>query len=427
MAEQSGSERSLKQLESELTQLKARQAQLKEKVGNTIYAYKKGTPEYNNALEELKTKSAEVNDKIEQINSVKKSESQKKAEAKRKAEEEKAKVKAASEGKEYVPPAASAETPAVVDQQNYSQLLKDAPSVIKNLSDTEKKLLSDKLNKAGIKISNPLDVEQLLGGYQEALTKTQNYNKLFGESLSIDEYLAGKKGAGDGTTAYTTISDPTQAQATITSAFKTILFRDPTAEEITKYTKLLNDAERKNPTKTVNGITTGGINKTQFLTNLIKEAPEFKTAESQRILSATQDLQKAATANGITLTQDLIDSYAQRLKGGEDINTLKASFREMAKLGMPDSIKKLLDQGLDLSTIYSPYKSIMASTLELDPNSITLNDNMLRSAIGKEGEIPLYQFQTALRKDPRWQYTDNAKQTVSNSVLKVLQDFGFRG
>lgn len=237
-------------------------------------------------------------------------------------------------------------------------------------------------------------------------------------------------GGGTGTGAgasYTTISDPTSAQAKITSVFKSVLFRDPTQEELTKYTQLLNEAERKNPTKVVNGLTTGGINRDQFLINLIKESPEFKSAESQRVLSATQDLQKAATNNGITLTPELLKSYAERVKGGEDINTIKASFRDMAKLGMPDSIKKLLDQGLDLSTIYSPYKSAMASVLELDPNAITLDDRTLRSAINQDGEIPLWQFQTALRKDPRWQYTNNAKESVSNSVLKVLQDFGFRG
>lgn len=224
-----------------------------------------------------------------------------------------------------------------------------------------------------------------------------------------------------------TISSDTQAQATITSVFKSILFRDPTQEELTKYKDLLNEAERKNPVKTVKGITTGGINREQFLVNLVKDLPEFKTSQNQKLLSATQDLQKAAVNNGISLTPELLNSYAERVRGGEDINAIKATFRDMAKLGMPDSIKKLLDQGLDLATIYSPYKSAMASVLELDPNSITLDDRTLRSAISKDGEIPLWQFQTALRKDPRWQYTNNARESVSNSVLKVLQDFGFQG
>ena len=69
----------------------------------------------------------------------------------------------------------------------------------------------------------------------------------------------------------------------------------------------------------------------------------------------------------------------------------------------------------------------MASVLELDPGSIKLNDQTLRSAIGMNGEMPIYEFQRQLRKDARWQYTNNARKEVSDSVTKVLQDFGFVG
>jgi hypothetical protein len=83
--------------------------------------------------------------------------------------------------------------------------------------------------------------------------------------------------------------------------------------------------------------------------------------------------------------------------------------------------------GTDLETIYAPYKNVMYQTLELNPDAINLNDSTLRSAIGPNGEMPIYDFQRALRKDPRWQYTNNAREDVSNSVTKVLQDFGFVG
>ena len=73
------------------------------------------------------------------------------------------------------------------------------------------------------------------------------------------------------------------------------------------------------------------------------------------------------------------------------------------------------------------YKETMASVLELDPTAIKLNDQTLRNAIGPNGEMPIYDFQRALRKDARWQYTNNARKEVSDSVSKVLQDFGFVG
>jgi hypothetical protein len=68
----------------------------------------------------------------------------------------------------------------------------------------------------------------------------------------------------------------------------------------------------------------------------------------------------------------------------------------------------------------------MASLLELDPESIDINDSTLQTAIGDK-ELPIYEFRKILKKDPRWQYTNNAREEVSNKVLRVLRDFGFQG
>jgi hypothetical protein len=69
----------------------------------------------------------------------------------------------------------------------------------------------------------------------------------------------------------------------------------------------------------------------------------------------------------------------------------------------------------------------MARILEINPESISLNDPTLRSAIGADKEVTLYDYQRMLRKDLRWQYTDNARQDVSDSALTVLRNFGFQG
>jgi hypothetical protein len=68
----------------------------------------------------------------------------------------------------------------------------------------------------------------------------------------------------------------------------------------------------------------------------------------------------------------------------------------------------------------------MASVLEVNPETIGLNDKTLRSAIGDK-EMTLYDWERSLRKDPRWQYTNNARQEVSSIGLNVLQQLGFQG
>jgi hypothetical protein len=70
----------------------------------------------------------------------------------------------------------------------------------------------------------------------------------------------------------------------------------------------------------------------------------------------------------------------------------------------------------------------MATILDIqDPNEIDLNDPLLRSAITDKGDMNLYDFKKALRQDNRWQYTEQAKQDVSNAAFNVLRDFGFQG
>jgi hypothetical protein len=235
------------------------------------------------------------------------------------------------------------------------------------------------------------------------------------------------KSGGDGTGGVTrTISDPTQSASLIKSAFKSVIGREPTAEEVTKYTKALNKAERANPSRVVNGTTTGGIDRIEFLSQEIQKLPEFAQKKAEKVSLTGQSILSIAKDNGVTLNQAQIDSLAKRVQDGTDIKIIGNEIRNIAGLGMPDKVVKLLGQGIDLDTIYSPYRNLMASVLELNPESIDLKDPTLRSAIGPDKEMPIYDFEKNLRKDFRWQYTDNAKRDVSNVALKVLRDFGFQ-
>jgi len=163
------------------------------------------------------------------------------------------------------------------------------------------------------------------------------------------------------------------------------------------------------------------------------------TGYTGQALQNYQALQAVAKANGLGIKdilprlsvlpgQNLDDVVLQKLATGElDINRLAQDARMIAAQGNPDYVKNLLQQGYDLEQIYAPYKNVMAQLLELNPDEIELNDNTLRSAIGQDREMNVYDFKKALRKDSRWQYTENAREEVANSVLGVLRDFGFQG
>jgi len=269
--------------------------------------------------------------------------------------------------------------------------------------------------------------------YTQLLTDRFQRSQDEGRAISVKEFLelatteGTYKRVGGANVPTISISDPTEAAAYVRNVFKSVLQRDPTVDEITKFSDVLNKAEKKSPRKTVNGVTTGGLGSPiEFLTQEIQKLPEFATKKKEKDTLTTQSLQSIAKANGVTLSPQEIEQYNLDVNNGKDINVIKSQIRSVAGLGRPDNIKKLLAEGTDLNTIYSPYKRTMAALLELDAESIDINDTTLQSAIG-DRELPIYEFRKILKKDPRWQYTNNAREEVSNKVLRVLQDFGFQG
>lgn len=258
------------------------------------------------------------------------------------------------------------------------------------------------------------------------------------------EFKAGGTGGGTGepaTTEYPTIFSPTDATKAINDTFEAELGRPATAAEMKELKPLLLDAQKNNParyvTKIVNGkkvvTQTTGLDVGTFLLSTIKKMPAIKAELDQRAggeKSLTlQDLQKTATANGLDLAVfgDDINNWVKRVDNGEDIDIFKNLIRKTAKIGLPDKVGALLDEGVNLDAVYAPYRNLMAKVLEVDAGSIKLSDPTLRAAIGPDKEMPIYEFERALRKDPRWQYTDTARQEVSDVALGVLQDFGFTG
>lgn len=147
---------------------------------------------------------------------------------------------------------------------------------------------------------------------------------------------------------------------------------------------------------------------------------------------ALAQLKATAAANGIDFDTQFgtqAQTWLSKILQGESPETFKNVIRQVAKTGYQNvpQVSSLLDLGVDLETIYSPYKNVMASVLEVNPQTITLNDKTLRSAIGSDKEMTLYDWERFLRKDPRWQYTNNARQEVSSIGLNVLQQLGFQG
>jgi hypothetical protein len=164
------------------------------------------------------------------------------------------------------------------------------------------------------------------------------------------------------------------------------------------------------------------------------------TGYSGEALQIQQSLNAIAKSNGLDIKtilpkfgaigagQDAEQVTIQKILSGDiDLNTILQNARTLAAAGQPKYVRDLLTAGYDLEDIYAPYKKQMAATLELNPDEIDLNDSTLRMAISDQGDMNLYDFKKALRKDSRWQYTEDARTEVADSALTVLRNFGFQG
>ena len=154
---------------------------------------------------------------------------------------------------------------------------------------------------------------------------------------------------------------------------------------------------------------------------------------SGEALDNYQALVKTARDNGFQVS-DILPGGANEQQvlagiasGKIDIARVQQDARKLAAQGQPQYVRDLLAQGYDLAQVFKPYRQVMGTVLEVNPDQIDLNDPLLRTAITDKGDMNLYDFKKALRQDNRWQYTEQAKADVSQAAYNVLKDFGFQG
>jgi hypothetical protein len=243
---------------------------------------------------------------------------------------------------------------------------------------------------------------------------------------------------------------------TINKVFKAYYGRDARADELATWTPQLkakftgkNGKSRTNITYTYDN--SGNLISTEYLTadgldpalwldeqvkaSVAKGVIEINKAgipegPSGQYFVAIKNL---ARNNGINLSDTAAADYANKIVAGTvDENTVMNTLRESAASAFPQFADKI-KAGIDLKTLADPYIQSMSRILEIPDSAIDVFDPKVRGALsftmadGKVGTKSIYDFEKELRQDTRWQYTNNAREEVSNSVIKVLKDFGFQG
>lgn len=166
-------------------------------------------------------------------------------------------------------------------------------------------------------------------------------------------------------------------------------------------------------------------------TNRIAASSSAAGALDGQAATVASDIRQTAAAYGVNVSNHFIGSHVENVlaNGGTKDGYLNY-FKDVAKSIYP-AYAKQIDAGYTMDQIAEPYRQSMASILELNPQSLGLSDPTLRKALTttdpKTGEpvaTPVWQFENTLRNDPRWQQTNNARDTYANLTAQLGNDWG---
>lgn len=147
-----------------------------------------------------------------------------------------------------------------------------------------------------------------------------------------------------------------------------------------------------------------------------------------------QQIVDYAAANGLKLSDKFIRNQVKNIADGTHTveETLKFLRDNHTKVLYP-AFSEEIDKGLNMMDIAEPYITAAANTLELDPNAVDINDPAVRKMMqatgpdGKPVRKSMWEFEEDLKKDDRWQYTDNAWQSIGSASMQVMRMMGMEG
>ena len=260
-------------------------------------------------------------------------------------------------------------------------------------------------------------------------------NWLAEESAYNQELL----GIGDGTSVFLqpSITSKEDAYEDFNTFIRESVGVDANPKDAEQYYKELTKLEKSKVAKQVT--TRSGSTTTQTSTGgITKEDRELLAARFiDRYIDTTGvqnvggavganlgTIRKLASDYNIALSDAEIRRYAiSALTDRNVLETAKVKIQNTAKVRY-QNLGQYFDQGLTVKDIASQYINKMANVLEVNPDTIKLDDRYIDTALST---LPNFtDFNKMLRNSPQWEYTTNAREEAASYANKILQDFGLR-
>ena len=316
--------------------------------------------------------------------------------------------------------------------KQYQAILKSATLLPKNYDVTGK--IDPKGQFAGA-IIKVLQDQQSRGVDAETLADGIEY---------IKQNYAGTTGAETLPTASVTSKE--SALADIQQTFQTTFGEAAPKEVINAYRDELKALELSRTSKrsTVKGVSVGtyGVTEQERKNVMNKYINQYATIKIANAASgdplavaslqkgnfglAYSDLRSTYADNGIpvndkSLAQLALDSTVNPDKMKSNLNLI----RLQAKTFYP-ALANQIDNGYSVKQLLSPYLQTRANILEEDPDAIDIKQ-LTKVASDPKGLMGLYDYEVSLRNDPKWRYTKNAQDSISDVATGIAEMFGLVG
>lgn len=148
-----------------------------------------------------------------------------------------------------------------------------------------------------------------------------------------------------------------------------------------------------------------------------------------------RELTQMAKRNAYTINDASLQTWVRSVASGE---ASMGDYQQFIRRQTAASYSAFADEimaGADLADVASPYTNAYSQLLEMPEDQVDLlKDPTIQRALnyrdpttGKVGAQTIHEFQDNVRKDPRWQFTDNAHQQALGLGSRVLQTMGLGG
>lgn len=142
---------------------------------------------------------------------------------------------------------------------------------------------------------------------------------------------------------------------------------------------------------------------------------------------AFDKLHEMAYLNGVKYSQSWYQEQATKIvKGTSTLQNQENKIRRTAAATYK-AFATQINAGMNVLDLAAPYIKSVATLLEIPETELDLDEKLIYNAMagGHAGaNFPLWEFENAVRNDPRWRKTNNAREGLMTVAHQVGKDFG---